>query len=139
MITGTGAPDARQEQVARAFEGLPDLVAGNADLVRRGRFMTCDFKIGVGKLPLVVSVVQGRVTGVARGPFLLRPWAFSLTAAPETWLQLLEPIPAPGVHDVMALSKRGLLEIEGNLQPLMANLQYVKDVIAAPRALERRA
>ena len=35
----------------------------------------------------------------------------------------------------MALSKVGLARIEGNLQPFMANLQYVKDVVAAPRAL----
>ena len=49
-----------------------------------------------------------------------------------------EPVPAPGVHDLMALSKQGLVRIEGNLQPFMANLQFVKDVIAAPRLLNER-
>ena len=28
-----------------------------------------------------------------------------------------------------------MLRIEGNLQPFMANLQYIKDVVTAPRAL----
>ena len=60
---------------------------------------------------------------------------FSITAAPETWLKLLKPVPDPGTHDLMALSKVGLARIEGNLQPFMANLQYVKDVVTAPRAL----
>ena len=36
-----------------------------------------------------------------------------------------------GWHDIFALSKRGAMAIEGNLQPLMANLQYVKDLAAA--------
>jgi hypothetical protein len=35
----------------------------------------------------------------------------------------------------MALSKVGLARIEGNLQPFMANLQVIKDIVAAPRAV----
>ena len=52
----------------------------------------------------------------------------------DAWLEFLAPVPKPGWHDIMALSKRGVARIEGNLQPFMANLQYIKDVLAAPRA-----
>ena len=125
--------DPPTERVVRMFEQLPDLVAGDADLVRRGRFLTTDFELGIGRCALLVSIASGEVRSVVRGPFLLRPWAFALRGEPETWAALLEPVPAPGVHDLMALSKSGRVRIEGNLQPFMANLQYVKDVIAAPR------
>ncbi|ODT22959.1 MAG: hypothetical protein ABS54_10895 [Hyphomicrobium sp. SCN 65-11] len=117
------------------FERLPALVEANADLVKRGRFLSTDFALVVGATPLLVRVEAGRVTSVARGPFLLRPWTFSITAAPETWLKLLKPVPDPGTHDLMALSKVGLARIEGNLQPFMANLQVIKDIVTAPRAL----
>jgi hypothetical protein len=127
--------DASAERVANLFERLPSLIEANADLVRRGRFLTTDFAIIVGKIPLLVRVESGRVTSVARGPFLLRPWTFSITAEPQTWLALLKPIPDPGTHDLMALSKTGLARIEGNLQPFMANLQVIKDIVTAPRAL----
>lgn len=137
MTESANRLDETAERIARLFERLPGLVDGDADLVRRGRFLTTDFKLGVGKLLLIVSIERGRVSAVTRGPFLLRPWTFSLTAAPDTWDSLLEPMPKAGVHDVMALSKVGLLTIEGNLQPYMANLQYIKDVITAPRALSR--
>ncbi len=135
MAAQAAALDAGANRVASLFERLPELVEANTDLVRRGRFLTTDFAIIVGTIPLLVHVESGRVTSVARGPFLLRPWTFSITAAPETWLALLKPVPDPGAHDLMALSKTGLARIEGNLQPFMANLQVIKDIVTAPRAL----
>ena len=127
--------DAATERIAALFERLPELVARDADLIKRGRFLTADFALVVGAMPLLVRIESGRATAVTRGPFLLRSWVFSITAAPDTWLKLLKPVPDPGTHDLMALSKVGLARIEGNLQPFMANLQYVKDVVTAPRAL----
>jgi hypothetical protein len=127
--------DASTERVAALFERLPSLVEANADLLRRGRFLTTDFANVVGTIPLLVRVESGRVTSVTRGPFLLRPWTFSITASADTWLALLKPVPDPGTHDLMALSKTGLARIEGNLQPFMANLQVIKDIVTAPRAL----
>jgi len=134
MTSGTAAHGADAEPIARRFEALPGLVAADTRLIDRGRFLTVDWKIGIGPLALLVSVERGRVASVARGPFLLRPWAFALTAPAEVWRRFLEPIPAPGFHDILALSKAQRLSIEGNLQPLMANLQYVKDVLALARA-----
>lgn len=127
--------EANTDRVIGLFERLPALVEANADLTKRGRFLSTDFALVVGATPLLVRVEAGRVTSVARGPFLLRPWTFSITAAPETWLKLLKPVPDPGTHDLMALSKIGLARIEGNLQPFMANLQVIKDIVTAPRAL----
>jgi hypothetical protein len=134
-MTAAATADPATERVLALFERLPALVEANADLVRRGRFLTTDFALVVGATPLLVRVAAGHVTSVARGPFLLRPWTFSITAAPETWLKLLKPVPDPGTHDLMALSKVGLARIEGNLQPFMANLQVIKDIVTAPRAL----
>jgi len=127
--------DAATERVIGLFQRLPELVDRDADLIKRGRFLTTEFAVVAGTVPLLVRIDGGRVTAVTRGPFLLRSWVFSISAASDTWLKLLKPIPDPGTHDLMALSKVGLARIEGNLQPFMANLQYVKDVVTAPRAL----
>lgn len=121
------------DRVRRRFEALPTLVAQDADLVRRGRFLTCDVCLGVGDQQLLLRIVDGRVLAVHRGPFLLRPWTFSIHASAEDWLGFLEPVPKPGWHDLMAMSKRGSARIEGDLQPFMANLQFIKDVLATPR------
>ena len=46
--------------------------------------------------------------------------------------------PAPGDNDIFALRKTGEMSVEGNLQPLMANLIYIKQVLAMPRVLMER-
>ena len=127
------------EAIARLFETLPRLVADDGDLVRRGRFLDTDFIIGVSSIDLLVSVRAGKVTSVTRGPFLLKSWIFAVRSQAETWEAFLEPHPKAGWHDILALSKTGRLKIEGNLQPFMANLQYVKDVLAAPRSFMERS
>jgi hypothetical protein len=125
--------DADAERVARLFAELPALVNGKAGLIRRGRFLTSDFELGIGPVILAVRVENGRIASVTRGPFLLKSWDFAIRMPADTWLKFLMPVPEPGWHDIMALTKRGAARIEGNLQPFMANLQYIKDVLSAPR------
>ncbi len=126
------------DRIVALFTQLPRLVAQDADLVRRGRFLSCEFEIGVGRVALMVAIAAGVVRSVERGPFRLRPWAFAIRAEPQTWSGFLAPLPAAGVHDVMALSKQGLARIEGDLHPFLSNLQVIKDVLAAPRAINQK-
>ncbi len=45
-------------------------------------------------------------------------------------------MPRRDYHDVWSMLPKGLARIDGDLVPLMQNLQYFKDVIAAPRERE---
>ena len=135
MSPAIGAAYGATETVAAAFEALPRLAAADADLARRGRFLSCEMELGIGALPLAVTIAEGRVSAVRRGPFLLKPYVFAVRAEPEVWQRFLEPVPAPGFHDLMALTKVGRARVEGNLVPFMGNLQYVKDLLALPRSL----
>jgi hypothetical protein len=84
-------------------------------------------------------VEQGRIASVTLGPALMRPWRFAIRAAEEAWREFWQPVPRAGYHDLFALTRFGRARIEGDLQPLMANLRYIKDVLAAPRRLARSA
>ena len=121
------------------LENLPELVNGDAVLVRRGRFLSTCFLVAVGEIEYLVDVREGRIDRVARGPFLMPSWRFALRGSAEAWHRFWQKTPPPGYHDLFALSKRGLLVIEGDLHPLMANLFYMKDVLAAPRRLAGRS
>jgi hypothetical protein len=112
---------------------LPDLVNNDAALVRRGRYLTATFLVEAGDTEFLVRVVEGRIAAVEPGPFLMRSWTFALRASDEAWQRFWESVPAPGYHDLLAMKKLGVARIEGDLAPLMANLRYVKDVVAAPR------
>ena len=69
----------------------------------------------------------------------MRSSRFQISATAEGWRRFWEPIPEPGWHDLLALTKRGAARIDGDLHPLLANLQYFKDLLAAPRRLSSEA
>jgi hypothetical protein len=107
----------------------------NADeaLVRRGRWLSAVFLVGAGGIPLYLTVRDGRIAEVAKGPLLMRPWRFAIRADADAWSRFWQPMPEPGFHDILAMSRFGRATLEGDLQPLMANLRYVKEVLEAPR------
>ena len=119
--------------MARVFERLPELVNARADLVRRGRFLTVTFLLTSGDTPFLVHVVEGRVTSVERGPFLMRDWRFAIRAPEAAWRKFWEPVPEAGFHDLFAMAKAGHAEIEGDLLVLMQNLRYVQELLALGR------
>jgi hypothetical protein len=130
-MTATDA--GRDEELAAMFARLPGLV--DADTERRGAFFSERFHVRIGAIPFDVTTERGRIVSVERGPFLLRSSTFAISASGDAWRRFWQPMPEPGFHDLFAMTKRGAATIEGNLQPFMANLQYVKDVLAAPRRL----
>ena len=127
--------DFDESKLAAAFEQLPRLLADDLNLVRRGAFFDAQFQVGIGAIPFDVVVAAGKIASLERGPFVMRSWRFAVRGTAEAWHKLWQPVPDPGWHDLSALVKRGSTLLEGDLQPLMANLQYVKDLLALPRRL----
>jgi len=119
--------------IAAVLDDLADLVNRDASLVRRGRYLSTTFLVETGPTAWLVTVHEGRVTGLERGPFLMRAWSFAIRASEEAWRRFWEPVPAAGWHDLFAMTKGGHATFEGHLRPLMANLRYVKDVLTKPR------
>jgi hypothetical protein len=117
--------------------GLPDLVNADAGLVRRGQRLTTTFLLAVGDREYLLRVADGRLAAVEPGPFLLRAWSFAIRAPAEAWARFWQPTPEPGYHDLFAMKKLGVAQVEGDLWPLMAHLRYVKDVLALPRGGRR--
>lgn len=117
------------------IEKLPELVNADEVLVRRGRYLSVDFMIEVGERQYIVRVREGRIAGVDSGPFVMPSWTFAVRGSAEAWERFWEPVPAPGWNDIFALRKDGRMTLDGDLQPLMANLLYIKEVLAAPRKL----
>ena len=115
------------------IERIAELVNADANLVRRGRFLNTTFLLEVGDAGYLVRIVDGRVVAVTPGPFITPNYSFALRAPREAWETFWQKVPPPGFNDIFALFKRGLLRIEGDLHPFMANLLYFKDVLAAPR------
>jgi hypothetical protein len=118
---------------ADRFARLPALLSAEQDLIRRGRWLGVDCRVEVGGEPFFLSIRDGDLAALERGPRLMRSTAFTVRATDEAWTNHWKPIPDPGWHDLFALTKRGAASIEGDLRPLLQNLQYFKDLLALPR------
>lgn len=121
------------EEIARILAHLPELANENKNLIRRGRTLTGEFLVQADDTPVHIRVHEGRVEAVETGPFRMRAWRFAIKAEADAWARHWEPMPAPGYHDVIAMTRLGVARLEGDLQPLMAHLRYVKEVLALPR------
>ena len=121
---------------ADRFGDLPRLLAADPDLVRRGRWLTTDCRIDVGDEPFFLAIRDGALASFERGPRLMRSTAFTVRATDEAWTNHWKPVPEPGWHDLFALTKRGAASMDGDLRPLLQNLQYFKDLLALPRKVQ---
>jgi hypothetical protein len=113
---------------------LREKVNSDHALVRRGRFLTTTFLLEQGATPWLVSILNGKITSIVRGPFVMPTWSFALRASEQEWSQFWSADPSPGFHDLMALVKRRALKIEGDVPEFMRNLRYFKEALAKLRA-----
>jgi len=116
------------------IEALQGRVNGDAGLVRRGRYLTTSFLLEVGQTAFLISIYQGRIVSVTRGPFVMPSSSFALRAPEEEWKKFWSHRPPPGSNDLMALIKRRVLKAEGDLQIFMANLRYFKEALGKLRS-----
>ena len=114
------------------LEALPRLVNDDPAIVRWGRRMHETFMVEVGEQQYLIKVTDGNIA-VEKGPFVQRTWRFAIRASREAWEKFWQKTPVPGWHDLFALLRRGEVRFEGDQRVLMAYLQYVKLVLAAPR------
>jgi hypothetical protein len=115
------------------IDTLKERVNGDEALVRRGRFLTTTFLLEAGSAAWLITIFEGRIVSVARGPFVMPSWSFALRTSQEEWEKFSSSQPPPGSNDLMALIKRRVLKAEGNLQIFMANLRYFKEALAKLR------
>ena len=124
---------------ADRFARLTDLLAADTELRRRGQWLSVDCRIDIGAEPFHLTIRDGELDALERGRRLMRAVAFSIRGTDEAWQRHWQRIPEPGWHDLFALTKRGVATIDGDLRPLLQNLQFFKDLLALPRRLADRS
>ena len=99
----------------------------------RPRSCNADLLLQFGEVAAIVRVRDGRVAQIVEDRVPLRSWDFAVRGSEEGWDQFWQKFPPPGSHDLLALNKRRMFSIEGNLHPLMSHLQFYKDLLACAR------
>ncbi len=140
LTRSSGGPSLMKDnevEIVAAFAELPALLRAVPSLVARGSRLNVSCLLGSKDHPFYVSFAAGQIVDMAPAPILMRPWCFSYRASPAAWTEFWKPVPRPGWHDLLALTKNGEAVLEGDLLPFMTHLQYFKDVFALPRAKSR--
>jgi hypothetical protein len=119
------------------WDQLADRVNSNASLVRRGQYVNAAMVVDCGDTSHVVTIREGRIVSVSDQTAVMREFTFALRSARHEWEDFWSPDPVPGSHDIMALVRRRVMTVEGDLHPFITNLQYFKDVLAALRDQRR--
>jgi hypothetical protein len=115
------------------FDDLTATQEKHPALLRMGRHLSTVCMLSAGDDDWLVTIHRGRVETVRRGPHVMPSYVFRMVAPARDWQDFLQPVPAPGSHDLMALLRRGVLTFEGNLHPLMSHLLYFKLLLATLR------
>jgi hypothetical protein len=120
------------EDLAKRFE---EAALGYA----RDRNMCALVLLEFGSAKRLMRIEEGKVIFVTSTMPINPPWNFAIRGTSAAWKNLWEPMPKPGWHDIMALATQEQMRFEGNIQPMMAHLQYIKDLLATPRKKEARS
>jgi hypothetical protein len=107
--------------------------AAQAHFVKRGRGFSAGWIVRVGTTAHWIRCDQGRVVECRIGLPLMIDSRLSFNGSAAAWDEFWQPVPRAGWHDLLALSKRGELTFEGDMQLMLSNLQYLKDLLALPR------
>ena len=105
---------------------LPGHAAPGSALAAKGSNLSTDAMLVCGQERLLLKIEHGVVQSVDTGPHVMPSVDFTLAASEGDWQLFLSPVPPPGSHDLIALLRRGALQLQGNLHPLMSHLMYFK-------------
>ena len=115
------------------IEKIADFVNGNQSLIRRGRYVNFAILVGISEEDHIIRIEGGRVTDVYLRRINIDSGRFSIRAPTKIWKEFWQPMPKREHHDLFSILAAGLAQIDGDLLPFMQNLQYFKDLLAAPR------
>ena len=129
-MVATSEADVLAQRLRQAIEHRAN---AHAWRTAQARTLTARCLVEIGDAALLLEIERGVVKSCRQGLPLLASWDFAVRGSTEAWRALWQAVPAPGWHDLFALSKRGVMRFEGTLHPFMAHLQYFKDLLALPR------
>ena len=102
-------------------------------LLRMGRHLSTVLMLSTETDDWLVTISNGKVDSVRQGPFVMPSYNVRIVAGESDWREFLQPVPQPGRHDLLALLRRGVMQFQGDLHPMMSHLLYFKLLLASLR------
>ena len=111
-------------------------VNSNSRLVFKGRWINLTFTFGIGNEDHLIKISNGIIQTIHTRLILTESGTFRIHGQSESWDKHWLKIPPRDYHDIFAMLAKKIITIDGDLTPLIQNLQYFKDLIASNRSLD---
>lgn len=131
------------DSVDAVMAQIVERVNNDEALVRRGRYVNLTFQFGVTRSSgdeqgeasqdYLITVQHGRIADVQRRTLSTETGVFSVRASLSDWRRFWQPVPPRDYQDLFSMLPKNFAKLDGDLLPLMQNLQYFKDVLACGR------
>lgn len=108
-------------------------VNSNQRLVASGRWLNLNFTFGYGDEDYLFKIKDGQLITIYKRIILTESGVFRIHAEKNCWEKHWLETPPRDYHDIFAMLAKKIVTIDGNLIPLIQNLQYFKDIIASNR------
>lgn len=112
-----------------------NIVNANQKLVDNGKQLNLCFTFGYGNDDYLFEIKNGRILSINRRTLQTKSGVFKIHAETKSWEKHWLTIPPRDYHDIFAMLAKKIVSIDGNLIPLMQNLQYFKDIISSNRQI----
>ena len=112
---------------------LKSRVNDNSALTRRGKWVNLSFILGIDEKDYLIDIEQGQITQIRKRKLETESGAFSIRAKKITWQEHWKQMPKRDYHDIRSMLPKKLITLDGDLTPLIQNLQFFKDLIASLR------
>lgn len=131
------------DSVDAVLAQIVERVNSDEALVRRGRYVHLTFQFGINPSnegqdgeateDYLIVVQHGRITDVQRRTLSTETGVFSVRASLSDWRRFWQLVPPRDYQDLFSMLPKNFAQLDGDLLPLMQNLQYFKDVLACGR------
>ena len=118
----------------KLIKNIKKLVNNNTQIISKGRWVNLKFILGVDAEDFIFEINCGKIVSIEKRTVDTKTGLFKISASLTSWKKHWLYMPPRDYHDLFAMLSKKIIKLDGDLKPLMQNLQYFKDLIASNRA-----
>ena len=117
----------------KLIKNIKKLVNNNTQIISKGRWVKLKFILGVDAEDFIFEINCGKIVSIEKRTVDTKTGLFKISASLTSWKKHWLYMPPRDYHDLFAMLSKKIIKIDGNILPLMQNLQFFKDLIASNR------
>ena len=119
--------------IMKLIKNIKKLVNNNTQIISKGKWVNLKFILGVDAEDFIFEINCGKIVSIEKRTVDTKTGLFKISASLTSWKKHWLYMPPRDYHDLFAMLSKKIVKIDGNILPLMQNLQFFKDLIASNR------